>query len=148
MPEIANFLASKCVEQDPRCDYAECRVPKPKLLRICIFDLQSTAKLSFVCLFPFLCLAVCLLGCLFLSFSFAFRSICHFCGCWNSLWILNLTIRNTIANKNATIERNQLLYTPRAKWNSAKHIIAFSLTQGEPKARNIYPDTMYNDDYL
>lgn len=33
MPEIANFLASKCVEQDPRYDYAECRVPRAEALK-------------------------------------------------------------------------------------------------------------------
>lgn len=96
MPEIANFLASKCVEQDPTCDYAECRVPKPKLLRICIFDLQSTAKLSFVCLFP-----LPLLRCLspWLSFSFLFfRFSQHLPLLWLLKLIMNIELNNSKYN--------------------------------------------------
>lgn len=105
-----------------RVQNAECRVSResqPKLSRICIFDLQSTAKLSFVCLTP-----PPMLRCLspWLSFSIlflSFRSICH------SLWILNWKIREYNSKQKRHNRAQSTFFVYQGK---VKRIIAFSLT--------------------
>lgn len=118
MPEIANFLPSKCVEQDPRCDYAESWMPSAEwvaaeaLENLHIwFAVDSQVKFC-VSFPPLLCYAVCLLGCLSPSFSILFAAFATHYEYWTEQFV------NTIANKNATIERNQPFLYTKAKWNA------------------------------
>lgn len=138
--------------RDATMPSAECRVPSE--WRVAAEALENLhiwfavdSQVKFCVSFPpLLCYAVCLLGCLSSSFSILFAAFATHYEYWTEQFV------NTIANKNATIERNQpFLYTE----SKVKRIIAFSLTPNViSKVRKgllwiiIFRYHIYNDDYL